>query len=300
MSASSTTAARGGSGAASRWTSSDALLVLALVAGSVVAFEAGWSDIYVQAVKRTDNGYILVVPFVAAYLAWLRRSRLRFVRRRPSFVGPIVLVGAALLAWWGDETDTRVAGNLAAVLALAACFLTMAGTVVLREFLPAFVALFFLIPVPGEIRRMLAGPLQDLAVGVTQEILDLASIPAERQGNVIFIAGKPILVGEACDGLRMVLALALTVYAFVFSVPLRFSARLVLLAASPFIALLCNIIRLVPTGLAYAYSSESLAIELHDVAGWLMLPVAIVMLFGLVRFMRWLDLPVFTWRFLQA
>jgi exosortase/archaeosortase family protein len=107
-------------------------------------------------------------------------------------------------------------------------------------------------------------------------------------------------VGEACDGLRMVLALALTVYAFVFSVPLRLTARLVLLAVSPIIALVCNILRLVPTGLAYAYSSESFAIELHDIAGWMMLPVAIAMLFAIIRFMRWLDLPVLTWRFLQA
>jgi exosortase len=283
-----------------RWRSSDLLVLLALVAVSVFAFSSGWSDIYVQAVKRTDNGYILVVPLVAGYLAWLRRSRLQFIRRRPSMAGPLVIAAAVAIGWWGDQTDTRVATNCAAVLALAGCFLTMAGTVLLREFLPAFLALAFLVPVPGEVRRMLAGPLQDLAVGVTQEILDIASIPAERQGNVIFIAGKPILVGEACDGLRMVLALALTVYAFVFSVPLRLSARLALLAASPVIALLCNILRLVPTGLAYAYSSEEFAIELHDIAGWLMLPLAIAMLFAIIRFMRWLDLPVFTWRFLQA
>jgi hypothetical protein len=31
-----------------------------------------------------------------------------------------------------------------------------------------------------------------------------------------------------------------------------------------------------------------------------MLPLAIALLFALIRFMRWLDLPVFTWRFLQA
>ena len=72
------------------------------------------------------------------------------------------------------------------------------------------------------------------------------------------------------------------------------------LAVSPFIALFCNLIRLTSTGLAYAYSTETFAADFHEVAGWMMLPLAIVLVQAIVRFMRWLDLPVYTWRFLQA
>ena len=44
-----------------------------------------------------------------------------------------------------------------------------------------------------------------------------------RQGFRRILEGQEgfEIVGEACDGMRMVFALALTVYAFVFSVPLR-------------------------------------------------------------------------------
>lgn len=282
------------------WRSNDLWILGALVVAAVVAFLPAWSDIYLQASRRTDNGYIVLVPLVAAYLAWLRRSRMRFVSRRPSLTAVPLVAVAAALAWWGDETDTRVAVHLGAIVALASCAVALAGLEVVRQFFPVFLALLFLIPVPAEVRKWLAGPLQSLAVAVTQEVLDLIGIATERAGNSIQIEGRSIFVGEACDGMRMVFALVLTFFAFVFSVPLRTPARVALVLASPVIAIVCNVVRLVPTALAYAYASAAEAEWFHDLAGWLMLPLAIVLLFALIRFMRWLDLPVFTWRFIQA
>ncbi len=282
------------------WKRNDLWIFGALLAAAVLAFWSAWVDIYLQASRRTDNGYVFLVPFVAAYLAWLRRSRIRFVHRRPSLTALPLVFFAIALAWWGDQTDTRVAIHAGAILGLVSCTVAMAGTEVIRQFLPVYLTLLFLIPVPAEVRKMLAGPLQSLAVVVTQEVLDVLGIATERAGNSIQIAGRSIFVGEACDGMRMVFALMLTFFAFVFSVPLRTHARIALLAASPLIAVVCNVVRLVPTALAYAYASNADAERFHDIAGWLMLPLAIAMLFGLLRFMRWLDLPVFTWRFLQA
>ena len=282
------------------WSWSDLWIVGALVVTAFAAFSAAWNDMYLQASRRTDNGYIFLVPLVAGYLVWLRRSRARFVSRRPSLLAVPIVAAAVLLSWWGEQTDTRAALHLGAIVALAACAVAMAGLEVVRQFFPAFLALLFLIPVPAEVRKWLAGPLQALAVTVTQEVLDVIGVATERAGNSIQIAGRSIFVGEACDGMRMVFALALTFFAFVFSVPLRTGARIALIAASPAIAILCNVVRLVPTALGYAYVSAAEAEQLHDIAGWLMLPLAIMLLFGLIRFMRWLDLPVFTWRFLQA
>ncbi|MFM7134534.1 MAG: exosortase/archaeosortase family protein [Planctomycetota bacterium] len=272
----------------------------ALIAASVFAFRSGWQDIYIQASKRVDNGYIFLVPLVAAYLAWIRWARAKMVVPAPSLWGVVVGACGAAFALLGEEKDLRIALHFSAVLGLVACFVTLAGPNVLRQFAPAFLALLFLMPVPGEVRKWLASPLQDFATGFTYECLLLFGIGVVREGNVLVINGAQVFVGEACDGMRMVFALALTVFAFVFSVPLRLPARLVLLAASPLIAIVCNIVRLVPTAIAYAYTSPERALQIHDIAGWLMLPLAILLLLGIIRFMRWLDLPVLTWRFLQA
>ncbi len=282
------------------WSSRDAWILAALLGLSALAFGAAWQQLVLEIIRKSDNGYIFVVPFVVAFLAWIRRSRARYVRRNPSFAGVALALAAGGLVAFGAETDTRMATHLAAILSLVACVITLAGTAIVRHFFPAFVALLFLIPVPGELRNAIANPLQHFAVIVTQDVLDLLGVAAEREGLVLNIEGTRIFVAEACDGMRMVFALALTVFAFVFSVPLRPQTRLLLLLASPFIAIFCNLIRLTATGVAYGYSSTAIAADIHEVAGWLMLPLAIVFLQSILRLMRWLDLPVYTWRFLQA
>ena len=67
---------------------------------------------------------------------------------------------------------------------------------------------------------------------------------------------------------RMVFAFGLVVFAFAFSTPLKLSTRVILLALSPITALVCNVVRLVPTSLIYGYGSVGRAEWFHDLTGW--------------------------------
>jgi exosortase/archaeosortase family protein len=111
-------------------------------------------------------------------------------------------------------------------------------------------------------------------------------------GNVLIVNGQQIAVAEACNGLRMVWGLILVTYAFAFSIPLRPLTRTVLLVLSPFVALLCNIIRLVPTAALYGYADRELADQFHDISGWVMLPIAFIGLLITIRLLRWALVPV--------
>ena len=91
-------------------------------------------------------------------------------------------------------------------------------------------------------------------------------------------------------------ALTLVVYAFAFGTPLRPSTRVVLLVCSPLVAMLCNVIRLVPTSIIFGYGSVEAAERFHDAAGWVMLAVALVILAGVLRTIRWLEFPVTSFR----
>ena len=90
----------------------------------------------------------------------------------------------------------------------------------------------------------------------------------------------------------MVFALVLVSFAFAYSLPLRNSVRVLVLLASPLAAIACNVIRLLPTVWLYGYSAEPIAKKFHDVSGWIMLPVAFVLLLGIVRLLRWAMIPV--------
>ena len=72
-----------------------------------------------------------------------------------------------------------------------------------------------------------------------------------------------------------------------------------LLILSPFVALLCNVIRLVPTSMVYGYGSVTAAEQFHDLAGWVMLPIALGLMVTVLRLLDWLELPVRQWRLAQ-
>ena len=82
---------------------------------------------------------------------------------------------------------------------------------------------------------------------VTQQVFETIGLPVERSGNLLTYNGVPVTIAEACNGLRMVFALVLVSYAFAFTNPLRGSVRLLIVLLSPVSAILCNVIRLVPT-----------------------------------------------------
>ena len=67
-----------------RYGRAQSLTIGVLVLAAVWACLGAWSDIVRQATHRSDAGYIMLVLPVACYLFWIRRSRARFVRCRPS------------------------------------------------------------------------------------------------------------------------------------------------------------------------------------------------------------------------
>jgi exosortase len=167
------------------------------------------------------------------------------------------------------------------------------GRDVLLKFLPAFAALAFIIPVPGRLRQQVSIPLEAATARVTQRLLLVAGAPVERSGNVLSINGEDVAIAEACNGLRMVSALTLVSYGFAFGAPLKSWTRLIILLASPVSAILCNVIRLVPTVWLYGHRPfGGHADGFHSVAGWVMLGVSFLILLGLLRVLRWAMVPV--------
>jgi len=277
--------------------------LLLLVAMQLTIVWWGWralEDIAMFAMGQVDNGYILLAPFVAGYLVWLRRSRLQFIRYRPNIIGAVLVALGLFGSRWGDENGVQLFWHGGVLLAMFGCVYSMTGWEMVRQFAPAVIAVFLVIPLPGRVREALAGPAQEFSTVTAHAVLQMIGFDATRAGSVITIAGEPVAVGEACNGMRMVFALGLVVFAFVFSVPFSTSTRLVLIALAPVVALLCNIVRLVPTSIAYGWLDPATAEQVHDIGGWLMLPLALLMLMGIVKVMRWLDLPVMNWRLVPA
>lgn len=271
--------------------------VLALLVGvSLWTGRSALIDIWQIGTGRAEQSYILLAPFVAVWLFWLRRSRLRSLQIEFNLIGPALIALGWFSNFVGIERDIQIATHAGLLLTLLGCVVSLTGAGFVRQFAPALAAMLFVIPIPGTIRQLVAMPLQTLATSVTEIMLELIGVTVTRLGHVLIINGESVAVGEACSGLRMVFAFGVVVYAFAFSLPLRASTRIVLLALSPAVAILCNVVRLIPTSMFFGFGSINQAQVFHDLAGWVMIPIALVVLVGILRLIRWLDLPVMAFR----
>jgi exosortase len=269
-------------------------VALAAVMGAlgVVATLPAWKDIYLIAWKDEEYSHIFVVPFVAIFLVWVRRMRLRHCKPTGRIIGPMIVALGWILNSWGFYSGIQSFWHGGAVLVVVGCILSVLGKGVIFRFFPAFLLLVFLVPAPGRYRLAIAGPLQNWTASITQRLLEAGGVMnTEVNGNALTINGHAVLVAEACNGLRMVFSLIMVGFAFCFAMPLRNYIRALILLISPLAAIFCNVVRIIPTIWMYGYMPQY-AQKFHEYAGWAMLPLAFAMLYGLIRTLQWAVIPV--------
>jgi exosortase len=125
----------------------------------------------------------------------------------------------------------------------------------------------------------LSGPLRRLATAASTYALQTLGLPALAEGNVIRLNDVRIGVVEACSGLSMLMVFfsLSTALALLIGRP-RWIKTILVLSAVP-IALVSNVARITITGLLHEWVGSRVADAFfHDVAGWLMMPAALGLL----------------------
>jgi exosortase len=274
------------------WTIWHVMAAVALALVSVAITLPAWADMWRIAMKDEESSHVLLVPVAVLWLVWVRRARFRQCKPNRSLLGAAV-IGAGWFLWSiGYRRDVQSFWQGGAVMMAVGCVLVVVGRDVLFRFLPAFLVLVFLIPVPGRVRQRVAIPAQRTTAAVTEGLLETFGEDVERQENSLLINGTPVLVAEACNGMRMVFTLVMVSYIFAFTTPLRGWVRLLILAASPLVAVTANVIRLLPTVYLFGHSPQHIAEAFHSAAGWVMLVIAFTLLMSIEKILKWAMVPV--------
>lgn len=231
-----------------------------------------------------SHGYL--VPAFAAVLLWLRRSVRPTWPLQPTWWGAVILAAGMGLRWFGTWYAYEWFDRISLVPMVAGLCLMVGGWRAWRWMWPSIAFLAFMVPLPHNLSSKLAGPLQELATVCSTFLLQTVGVPAIAEGNIILLSETEIEVIGACSGLRMlVIFFALsTAVALLIRRPL-WEKVIIVLSAIP-IALVSNILRITVTGVLHeTVNSEVANMVFHDLAGWLMMPLALIFL--------WLELQVF-------
>lgn len=272
------------------WTKRLAVALGLTLLGVLACFDA-WSDILLIAWQDEEASHLWLVPLVAGWLVASRKEVLPTIPLRSSWIGPTLVALGGGLNWYGYFHFTQAAWHLGALLIAIGCFLSVMGWRFAWRLLPVFAVLLFLVPVPGIIRQQIALPLQYVSASITTYIYEAMGFEILQTGNQLHFNGQLIGIAEACNGMRMVFALLLVTYAVVFASPLLNSVRALLLVLSPVLAIVCNVIRLVPTVYIYGESAKAGKV-FHDLSGWGMVAVAWLLVSGVLMLLKWLYIPV--------
>lgn len=230
-----------------------------------------------------DYGHGFLVPVFAGYLLWHRRALMPKDWKTPSLTalaaGGLCVVLSGIIVWASDALYIPILAPVAIIAALAALCLLAGGWPAFRWAWPALGFLVFMLPLPGILATALSHPLQRVGTIVSTAVLQTIGIPALSEGNIIVLPEGRLEVVQACSGLKMMsLFFAVCVgAALVIQRPLL--DRLVIALSAPPIALLANIFRITLTGILMHFAGETAGWE-HDLAGWLMMPVAVVLAFA--------------------
>ncbi|MBX7106079.1 MAG: exosortase/archaeosortase family protein [Gemmataceae bacterium] len=230
---------------------------------------------------NTDDGYShgWLVPAFSIWLIWHRRADAPADWSPRPLLGLLVvalaLAGRSVAAMRFNEWPEHVA-IIPYLLGLALAF---GGWPLLRFCGPAILFLVFAVRLPYRIEVSLGAPMQNLATVVSTFVLQTGGLPAIAEGNVIAIRDHRLEVVQACSGLKMLVTFVAFASAVCLAIDKPISDKLVILASAGPIAILVNVIRITATGVMYLYvSSESASHFFHDLAGWIMMPLALALL----------------------
>jgi exosortase len=232
-------------------------------------------------VWRADPQYShgFLVPAFAAYLLWARRDRAGFAGWRTSWWGVGWIAAAGLLHLAGAYLAFDWLDAMALLPCLAGLAVLLGGRPALAWSWPAIGFLAFMVPLPYRVAHSLSGPLQRIATDLSGYTMQMLGLPALVEGNTILLNGTRLAVVEACSGLSMLIVFAALSTAAAVVVRRPLLDRIILLCSAIPIAILANVVRITATGVAVCLAGPRLADVLyHDLAGWLMMPLAIGML----------------------
>jgi exosortase len=245
---------------------------------------AYWSTFAAMGVRwwndaQYSHGFL--VPVFAAGLLWLRRDRLKVEELRPEGWGIGLILAGAVLRMFGAYYFITPFDALSILPCLAGFCVLLGGWAALRWAWPAIAFLFFMMPLPYGLETALAYPLRRIATLTSTYALQTVGFPALAEGTNIYFNDHHLQIAPACSGLGMLLIFFALSTAIALLIERPWPDKLVILVSALPIAVIANIWRIFVTAILFQFASQELAHKVfHDWAGFLMMPVALLLLWG--------------------
>jgi exosortase len=245
-------------------------------------------DIALICWEDDDYSHGLILPIVAIYMIWDRKSQIlsriqeAHARGKDSAtVLPLLVLIAGLVVFFvGEASQISFTSWFAFFPVIFACLFLTFGKATAYSLVFPIGLLFMAKPLPDSLVVRLFWPLQVFAAQVSTETLKLFKVPVYLSGNIIEIPAMKLLVEEACSGMRSVMAMLTLALIVVYFIELRLMSKIMLALSAVFVAVVLNVFRVASTGLlAHFYDPETATGFFHTFSGLIVFVIGLPILY---------------------
>ncbi len=229
-----------------------------------------------------------LVPFLTAYMIYMRRDHLKTLPLDPAKSGLWLLVPGLLIGVLAHKSYSTG-------LAIPSLFLLMYGAVAfvcgwrwVRAIWFPIAFLGFMMPLPSAVIDDVSRPIQGMSANLADQILKLLQYETYRNGVEIHIpGGYDLLVGSACSGFRTIISLGTFSSFFAYYTGIALWAQTLLVVLSVPLGLIVNAIRIAAVGVAGTVWGDTWGERVHDWGGYVVIVLPLLVLFGLASLLGW-------------
>lgn len=275
----------------------------ALAAGAVaLLFAKPLFDLTRFALNSDTFSHIILIPFIAAYLAslrWKTATQQSAASERgvyaASTAAALIALLTALLAFaagvFFKPADVRVClWTLSFVLLIWAVALRFLGWPAVRQLAFPFALLLFMVPLPQVIMDGIEIFFQHASAFAAAQMIKISGLPAMQDGLFFLLPGLAIQVAQECSGIRSTLVLFITSLIAGYLLLRRPRDRAILALAIIPLAILRNGFRIFSLAwLSVEVNPNIIDSALHHRGGPIFFALSLIPLFLLLLLLRKLE-----------
>ncbi len=231
-----------------------------------------------------SHGYL--VPFLTGYIIYLSKDKLTKESIKPTLWGlPWIILAVVIIAISKLSHSSAIASI--SMLFMATGFVLMLfGRKWMRILWFPIIYCGLMVPLPNTLFDEISYPIQQLSTDVAAGILGMI-YDVTRQGILISLPGYELLVGAPCSGFKIGISMLTFATFFAIYTGLPKWKQVMLVIISQPLALLINGIRIAAIGVAGVKWGSSVADQVHDLGGYVVIILALAVLFVIGRWFGW-------------
>jgi len=239
--------------------------------------------------RNANESHGMLIPAFSLYFVYQERDYLRKTVGKPSYLGLLLIFLSLACYVWSIIGKIGYPRPIMMISALGGVVLLLGGWPIVRRVWLPVAFLVFAIKLPAGLHESITIPMRMWASAVASVILDfLPGVSSQSAGVLItgFHNGQKfdLNVAEACSGMRLLRTFVALGVAMAYMEYRPVVHRITLLASTVPIAIFCNMVRVLLTGVIHIFIGPEYAQGMmHTLFGLIMLLLA----FGLYGALAW-------------